>query len=172
MNSTTESSKPAKPTKDEKDAAWLSNKILFIRGLKNPSDQLALLLLLSENPARTPDEDKLFAALVRAEKASERARSAQSEANRILKAEASAERKRRDHELYKVAGLLGLVGLVDKKTGKPLIDRGELTGALAVIAHTPPSDPSRIEWKKAGDAILSSAKEEGTADFQSPPKRL
>ena len=62
--------------------------------------------------------------------------------------------------------------MVDKKTGKPLIDRGELTGALAVIAHTPPSDPSRIEWKKAGDAILSSAKEEGTADFQSPPKCL
>lgn len=169
MNKTAESSKP---TKSEKDAAWLSNKILFIRGLKNPSDQLSLLLLLSENPTRTPDEEKLFTVLIRAEKASERARSAQSEANRILKAEASAERKRRDHELYKIAGLLGLVGLVDKKKGTSLIDLGELTGALAVIARTPPNDPSRIEWKKAGDAILGSAKEEGTADFQSPPKRL
>lgn len=145
----------AKPSKADKEAAWLDNKLAYIRGLKSPSDQLKLLLLLAEKPTRTPDEERAFATIIRAEKAAERAKAAQANATRILKAEAAAERKRRDHELYKVAGLLGLVGLVDKRTGMPLMDLGELTGALAGLVQVPADDPRRTEWKRAGDAILA-----------------
>lgn len=158
----------AKPSKADKEAAWLDNKLAYIRGLKSPSDQLKLLLLLAEKPTRTPDEERAFATIIRAEKAAERARAAQADAARLLKAEAAAERKRRNHELYKVAGLLGLVGLVDKKTGMPLLDVAELTGALAGLVQVPADDPRRVEWKRAGDAILSRAQAEREAWEKAP----
>ena len=112
---------------------------------------------------------KALTALIRAEKAAELARTTQSEASRFLKAEASAERKRRDHELYKIGGLLELVGLIDKRSGKSLINLGELTGALAEIAHTPTDDARRAKWKQAGNAILDKAKAEGIADWTRIP---
>ncbi|MQT78371.1 conjugal transfer protein TraD, partial [Pseudomonas helleri] len=57
--------------------------------------------------------------------------------------------------LYQSAGLLILAGLVDTKTGKPTIDRGELLGALLGLAKVPADDPRRGDWKRAGDALLS-----------------
>ena len=64
-------------------------------------------------------------------------------------------RKARDRELYKAAGLLILAGLVDSKLGVPIIDRGELVGALLELAKAPADDPRRTEWKRAGDAVLA-----------------
>jgi len=46
---------------------------------------------------------------------------------------AKAERTARTHELCNSAGLLILAGLVDTKTGKPAIDKGELLGAPWVL---------------------------------------
>ena len=65
-----------------------------------------------------------------------------------------AERKARNHELYKAAGLLILAGLVDSATGKPLRDRGELLGALLDIAERKRDEETVREWKRAGDARL------------------
>jgi len=143
----------------ENDSQWLSARVAYIKGLKSPSDQQALLALLAEKTDRTPQDEKKLAAIVRAEKAAIRAAKARQEVASLINAErkaaAEAERKARDHEMYQAAGLLSLAGLVDKKTGKPTVDKGELLGALLGLAKVPPTDPRRTEWKRAGDAVLA-----------------
>lgn len=138
---------------------WMTARVTYLKGLKSRSDQQELLVLLAEKTGRTPQDDKKLAALVRAEKASMRAAKARQEAANLINAErkaaAEAERKARDHELYQAAGLLSLAGLVDKKTGKPTMDRGQLLGALLGLAKVPQDDPRRAEWKRAGDTLLN-----------------
>lgn len=138
---------------------WLTARVAYLKGLKSRSDQQELLVLLAEKTTRTTQDDKKLTALVRAEKASVRATKARQEAANLINAErkavAEAERKARDHELYQAAGLLSLAGLVDKKTGKPTMDRGQLLGALLGLAKVAQDDPRRAEWKRAGDALLS-----------------
>jgi hypothetical protein len=48
-----------------------------------------------------------------------------------------------------------LAGLVDTKTGKPAIDKGELLGALLGLAKVQVEDQRRKEWKRAGDSMLA-----------------
>lgn len=84
----------------------------------------------------------------------------------MLKAKAKAEsasienaakkvaRKARDHELYKSAGLMIVAGLVDTVTGKPLMDKAELLGALMGLAKVPADDSLRTDWEKAGGEKL------------------
>lgn len=135
--------------------AWLTERLDYLRGLKAPTDQQRLLLLLADKPNRTADDNRKIAALSRAEKAAQRAQKARAEAARIINAEKASERKARDHELYLSAGLLGLAGLVDKTSGKPTWARGELLGALLELAKVPADDPRREGWKRAGDARLT-----------------
>ncbi|WP_072110088.1 conjugal transfer protein TraD, partial [Shigella sonnei] len=71
------------------------------------------------------------------------------------KAAARAERKARDHELYKAAGLMIVAGLVDSKTGKPKFSAAELVGALAGIAELPHNHPKWQEWEKRGKELLT-----------------
>ncbi|MCP1608342.1 MULTISPECIES: conjugal transfer protein TraD [Pseudomonadota] len=134
---------------------WLKARTDYLRGLKSPSEQQQLLLLLAEKPDKTPDDARKLAALVRAEKAAERAVKARADAARILNADKLAERKARDRELYQAAGLLILAGLVDTKTGMPTRDRGELLGALASLAGAEVDDTKRKAWKAKGDALLA-----------------
>ena len=117
---------------------WLSAKIAYINGLKSPSEQQRLLVLLAEKKNRTTTDEKTLSALIRAEKTAEKAAAAKARVTAIIAAErkaaARAERKARDHELYKAAGLMIVAGLVDSKTGKPKFSAAELVGALAGIA--------------------------------------
>lgn len=144
--------------------SWLKDRVAHLKGLKSPSDQQALLVLLAEKPARTEQDEKKLVALVRAEKAAVRAAKARQQAANMINAErreaAAAAKKARDHEMYQAAGLLSLAGLVDKKTGKPTVDRGELLGALLGLAKVPPTDQRRTEWKRAGDAVLAERSKE------------
>ena len=142
---------------------WLTERLACLRGLKTPNDHQRLLLLLAERPTRTPDEERQLSALVRAEKAVERAQKAGAEAARVVSAGKRAERKARDHELYRVAGLLTLAGLVDRTTSQPTRDRGELLGALLALAHSSPDEPTRAGWKRAGDALLAAAGQQNQA---------
>jgi len=137
---------------------WLDERLAYLRGLKAPSDQQRLLMMLADKPEHTTDDARKLAALVRAEKAAERAQKARADAARIINAEKAAERKARDHELYQSAGLLILAGLVDTKTGKPIRDRGELLGALASLAGAEVDDAKRKAWKAKGDALLNNSK--------------
>jgi hypothetical protein len=146
----------------DKNAEWLNNRVLYLKGLKSRTEQQNILVELFDKKNRTPQDDKKFSALVRAEKAAERATKAKQAASHLIQAEKHAEkkavRKARDHELFNAAGLLIMAGLVDTKTGKPTIDKNELLGALAGLAKVPESDPRRTEWKKAGAAILAEQK--------------
>ena len=118
-----------------KNDDWLKQRLTYIQGLKSPSEQQSLMVILAGKDSLTPVEEKKLNVLIRAEKAQQRAVEARSKATALLnaekKAEARAERKSRDHELYKAAGLMSLVGLVDKETGKPVVDVASLVGALA-----------------------------------------
>lgn len=133
---------------------WVENRVAYIRGLKKPTDRQRMLLLLTEKRFRSADDNRKMATLIKAEKAEERAQKARAEAARVVTAVKQAERKARNHELYKAAGLLILAGLVDSATGKPLRDRGELLGALLDMAETKRDEKTVREWKRTGDARL------------------
>ncbi|EIE1900445.1 conjugal transfer protein TraD [Escherichia coli] len=146
---------------------WLSAKIAYINGLKSPSEQQRLLVLLAEKKNRTTTDEKTLSALIRAEKTAEKAAAAKARVTAILAAErkaaaraerkaaARAERKARDHELYKAAGLMIVAGLVDSKTGKPKFNAAELVGALAGVAELPRNHPKWQEWEKRGKELLT-----------------
>lgn len=138
---------------------WLNDRVAYLKGLKSRNEQQALLVALAEKEGRDAQDDRTLNAIVRAEKASLRAAKARQEAANLINAEkkaaAKAERTARTHELCNSAGLLILAGLVDTKTGKPAIGKGELLGALLGLANVPSDDPRRPEWKRAGDAMLA-----------------
>jgi len=133
----------------------MTARLAYLRGLKTPSDHQRLLLLLAEKPDRTPEDERKLLALVRAEKAAERARKARANAARIVNQEKFTERKARNRELYNAAGLMILAGLVDSRTGMPLLDRGELLGALMELSRVSPEDERKAQWKRKGDALLA-----------------
>lgn len=134
---------------------WLEDRVAYIRGLKSPNDHQRLLLLLNDKKDATDDDRRKLVALIRAEKAAEKAQRAKASVAKIVNAEKLAERKNRDHQLYQSAGLLILAGLVDTKTGNPTLDRGELLGALLGLAKVPADDVRRSDWKRAGDALIA-----------------
>jgi hypothetical protein len=134
---------------------WLKGRLAYLQGLKTPSDHQRLLLLLADKPDRTPEDGRKLAALVRAEKAAERAQKARANAARVVNQEKITVRKARDRELYSAAGLMILAGLVDSRTGRPLLDRGELLGALMELSRVAPEDERKAQWKRKGDALLA-----------------
>ena len=151
-----------KPT--DKAAAWLQTRLAYIRGLKQPTDQQRLMLLLADLPTRTPDQDRQLAALIRAERAAERYARARGAAARVVDAEKRAARKARDHELYKAAGLMGQAGLLDRETGQPIVDAQVILGGLVELAEAL-RDPARVErYRKAGRAAAA-----GDGQAASPP---
>ena len=135
---------------------WLNERLAYIRGLKAPNDQQRLMLMLAEKGILSADEARKLNALIRAEKAAERAQKARADVARIMNAEKALLRKARDHELYQSAGLLILAGLVDTKTGIPTMDKGELLGALVSLANANTPAEKRAEWKARGDALMAS----------------
>lgn len=146
-------------------ADWLAQQVQHIKGLKNAGEQRLLLVQLYEMQSRTPEQEKALAALVKVERAAERARNAAANASKALVSQKEAERKARNHELYEVAGLLIVAGLVDTKTGKPTVDRGTLLGALleqAKFMQNP--NPNVLDrWKQRGDARLAEIEAEKAA---------
>lgn len=134
---------------------WILERLVYIRNLKSPNDQQRLLLLLYEKKTRTAEDNRKLSFLVKAEWAEVKAQKAKSDVARIVQAEKDSARKARDRELYQSAGLLILAELVDSKTGTPVLDRGELLGALLGMAKVPVDDPVRSQWKRAGDALIA-----------------
>ena len=133
---------------------WLDNKIAFLKGLSNPTSSQKALLDLVKIEAKNVYEERLFKSLCQAEKSADRALAAQSKAANLLTKAELAARKARDHQLYLVAGLLGMAGLVDTKTGKPTWDRGELLGGLMALPSLADPEMRKI-WKSNGDSMLA-----------------
>lgn len=142
-----------------KNQDWLKDRVAYLKGLKSRNEQQELLVLLAEKSGKTAQDEKKLNAIIKAEKAAEKATKARQEAAKLISAEnraaAKAERAARTHELCNSAGLLILAGLVDTKTGKPTIDKAELLGALLGLAKVPQDDTRRLEWKKAGVVKLA-----------------
>jgi len=142
-----------------KNDEWLKDRVAYLKGLKPRNEQQELLVLLAEKSNRNAQDDKKLNAIIRAEKASQRATKARQDAARLINEENSAavkaERVARTHELCNAAGLLILAGLVDTKSGQPTIDKAELLGALLGLAKVPAEDPRRKEWKRVGDSMLA-----------------
>jgi hypothetical protein len=141
----------AQQTKGE---AWLAGRVSYIRGLKQPSREQELLVLLAELPTRTPEQNRQLAALIRAERAAERLLKARAAAVRVVDAEKRAARKARDHELYKSAGLMILAGLVDSKTGQPIMGPEVLLGGLARLAEIIADPGQRSRFQERGRELL------------------
>lgn len=100
---------------------WLQDRVAYLKGLKSPSDQQALLVLLAEKPQRTSQDEKKLAAIVRAEKASVKAAKARQDAANLINAEKKAakeaDRKARNHRLILQGVLFDLAGLENRSRG-------------------------------------------------------
>ena len=130
---------------------WLTDRIAYLKGLKARSEQQELLVLLVDNPAKTAQDSKKLAALVKAERAAIRASKARQEVAILLNAEKRAvkeeQRRARNHRLILQGVLIDLAGLEHRS-------RGELLGLLLATSTT--EDPQRwASWKAKGDALLA-----------------
>ncbi len=154
----TQTTAQAETVQTVKTDDWISNRVLTLQALKKRTEQQNLLIELFAIENKTALDVKKLNAIVKAERASERAKNAMLEAKNLIQsekyAEKKTERKARDRELFNAAGLLILAGLVDTKTGKPTIDKAELLGALLSLANVSPTNPKRAEWQTSGAAKL------------------
>ena len=145
---------------------YLNRKLAYLKGLKAPTQAQQLLILLAEKPDRTAEEKKQLAVLLRAERAADRARTAQLQAAKLLGQRKDAERKARNHRLILQGLLIELAGLNEW-------DRGELLGALVALreSHNVPPE-RRQQWKQRGDALLAEKADtprDSTVDIPPPP---
>lgn len=134
------------------------DRILFIKGLQSPSTEQALLLRLHESEERTPAEDKLLQALIRAESARERSEKAKVAAAQHLRAEQNSmmtERstrktamlKARQGRLIRLGALVDLAGLQEQSYE-------ELLGLL--LAGKEVTDKEKWDkWRQNGGALLA-----------------
>jgi hypothetical protein len=129
--------------------AWAVEKIEELRGLKSPTDGQRLALLLADKADRSDAETRNLQALLKAERAADRARSARAAAARLVANASEAERKARTRKMIEVGGLVELAGLADQ-------DRGALLGLLLSAAKQASDPESLAAAKRAGDAMLSS----------------
>ena len=115
MTTDTAEDKAQKPA-DKKD--WLAEHIKYLSALKTPTDTQKLLILLAGKSERTQNEERTFAAVVKSEKALERAKKARAEVAGLLAKEkeeaakaAEAARKARNHKLIELGLLFGFAEL-------------------------------------------------------------
>ncbi|MDE9545189.1 hypothetical protein [Xenorhabdus bovienii] len=136
-----------------KNDEWLRSRINYIKGLKSPTEHQQLLVKLATIENRTREEERKLAVLIRAEKAAERAMKAKGAAAKVINAERLAVRKARNHEMFKVAGLVSLAGLIDKKTGQLRLDAGAFVGAVSKLTDCPPEKLQTL--KTIGDQLIA-----------------
>ncbi|MDE1492643.1 conjugal transfer protein TraD [Xenorhabdus bovienii] len=140
-----------------KNDEWLRSRMNYIKGLKSPTEHQQLLVKLATIENRTREEERKFAVLIRAEKAAERAMKAKGAAAKVINAERLAARKARNHEMFKVAGLVSLAGLIDKKTGQLRLDAGAFVGALSKLTDC---TQEKLQALKAiGDQLIAESEQ-------------
>jgi hypothetical protein len=126
---------------------WINERLAQLRNHKALSDHQRMLLLLVDKPVRTEDDERKLAALIKAERAAERAQKARASASRIINAEKLAERKARDHRAILKGALIDWAVLEG-------CDLGELLGALLEFTESGMAE-DRARWKQQGDALLA-----------------
>lgn len=143
---------------------WLTGHLVFLRGLKSPSDTQKLLILLADKKEKTQKEERTFAMLVKSEKALERAKKAKAEVSSLLanekKKEEAAERTARTHKLIQL-GLLFSYAELDESP------REFLMGLLLMGAKT--DELNRQKLSQIGADFL--AKREPKKEKAAPTPR-
>lgn len=129
---------------------WSESRISYIKGLKAPTDQQRLLLLLWEKPEKSKEDDRKIATLIRAERAVERAQRARAEAAKLISKEAEAARKRRTRRLIELGGIVEIAGAGE-------LDKGTLLGLIShgLSAANSADEDRMARWKKFGDAEIA-----------------
>ena len=69
---------------------WLKDRVAYLKGLKSPNDQQALLIALADKPSLSTQEQKKLSLLIKAEKAAVRAAKARQAAASLIHAERRA----------------------------------------------------------------------------------
>lgn len=136
--------------------SWEEKQVQHIDGLKRPTEAQQLLTILYRKKDRTETESKKLAALIKAEKATERALNANAAITKMMTSAKDDERRARNHRLIQQGILFDLVGLDTRS-------RGEMLGALVAAVASAKSNPEHwASWKSKGDALLAE-KEKGQA---------
>src|SRR5574344_1900344 len=116
---------------------WLSEKITYISPLKNPSDAQKLLLELAKIQYRTSDQEKKINALIKAEKAIDRANTQKVVVRKLLNAGKEAERKARTRHLIQLGALFEIAYL----------ERRAPAELLGVLLKTAAIEPAATTWQ-------------------------
>lgn len=125
----------------------------FLRSYSKPSKQQQMLIDLAAVEARTKEQERVYAVLLKAEMAIRKAAEAKAKvafalrSDDQIKKDRAAARKARNHRLIKLGVLVDLAGLQDKS-------RGELLGAFLGLASVESSEKWQA-WKQKGDAVLA-----------------
>ena len=134
---------------NDKKQTWEEKRIQYIDGLKKPSEAQQLLAILFKKTDKTEAESKKLTALVKAEKANERALNANATIAKMMNGEKEEARRARTHRLVQQGILFDLAGL-DKRS------RGEMLGALLAAVASGNANPEHwTSWKAKGDALLA-----------------
>ena len=135
--------------KDAEKQSWEEKRVQYIDGLKKPTEAQQLLSILYKKAGRTEIENKKLAALIKAEKATERALNANAAITKMLNGAKEDERRARNHRLIQQGILFDLVGLDTRS-------RGEMLGALIAAVASAKANPEHWPtWKAKGEALLA-----------------
>jgi hypothetical protein len=129
---------------------WLESHVMYLRRLKTRTEAQELLMLLGQQRELTSIERKKLDALVKAEKAAQRAAKAKSAVSKLIQDEkkkaAEVKSKTKAQRLEELGNLVYLAGVQDRSPG-------EILGALLTLGGM---DSARWEaWKTAGDSVLN-----------------
>ena len=130
---------------------WLTEKITYLAALKKPSDAQQLLLELSKISDQTPEQEKKFNTLIKAEKAMDRANKEKIVVRKLLNAEKETERKARTKHLIQLGALFEIAQLDQRNPS-------ELLGILLKTAEIAPDDPKWEIWAEIGQNCLNERK--------------
>lgn len=119
--------------------------------MKKPTDAQQLLVELSQILERTPEQEKKFLTLIKAEKAIDRANKEKIAVRKLLNAEKEAERKARTRHLIQLGALFEIAALDQRNPA-------ELLGILLKTAEIAPDDPKWEIWAEIGQTCLNKRK--------------
>ena len=125
---------------------WTQERLRQLRRSRTLSTHQRTLLLLAGRDARTEEEERTFAVLIKAEKAAARAQKAKAPATRAMNRERQAERKSRE-QISILKGALTDWAVLEGH------DIAELLGALLEFAASGALE-DRARWKETGDALI------------------
>ena len=151
-----------------KNAAWLIDRVQFIKGKKKPTDQESLLVALAELENRDTDDEEKLQVLIQVIKYEQAAKNKMLEFSKLQNESDERDRKARTHELIQWGLVLVAAGWVDSKTGKqrtPHLTRESLAGAISGMVDMPVHHQKWADWNETGAEILRKSEKE------KPPKR-